>query len=439
MLDRIEEKDSLIESQYTNQSVLRSHWTARAFKKMEKGSLRGATFVLIMTALGTGVFTLHHVLSGAGIIIGIFLIIFIAINFTYCSYILINAKEVYEDCDNFSKLMEKVGGRIMKVGFNFFSAVFLFLMGISSILAASKTFYYNFEGIIWDIFDSTDIKNRNVEYFNFYFVWVVGLVVFLIVIKRDLSSLSYISLVSFSFYIILITITIFQLPQYIKLLKKNNELTYNFYTPTFQKLLTSFGLLISSFNSIANFYTVSTNMQNSNSKRIKKVFKRSFLLLNIIYIIVALTSYLSLGPNSKNTDLFIFRKRIGESDYTMLIGRSLLIFGIILGAALNLHPIKIIFFGNSKRVSKIQNFFFSVFIVAFPVFISSIFNDVTSYMAIGGTFSGSIICFFFPGLVGLRIGYANGVLGKLYLYFFTFGLPFIGMVGTVVGILNFGK
>ena len=441
MLDTIEEKDSLIEESLNTQeeSLLRSHWTARAFKKMEKGSLRGATFVLIMTALGTGVFTLHHVLNGCGIIIGLFLIIFIAVNFTYCSFILIHAKVFYTNCDHFSKLMKKVGGKVMNIGFNFFSALFLFLMGISSILAASKTFYYNFEGVIWSIFTSIPLKNRTVEYFNFYFVWIIGFIVFLIVIKRDLSSLSYISLVSFSFYIILIIITIIQIPLYIKKLKEKDEFEYNYYNCTLQTLLTSFGLLISSFNAIANFFTVSNNMDKPSPKRIKKVFTRSFVLLGILYTIVAIISYLSLGKTSEKTDLFIFRRRIGETDYFMIIGRSLLIFGIILGASLNLHPIKIIFFNNRNRISNLQNFFFSFFIVVIPVFIASIFTNVTNYMAIGGTLSGSFIVFFFPGLIGIKSGFAKGWIQKGYLYFYTFVLPVFGIIGTVYGIINFGK
>ncbi len=58
---------------------------------MEKGSLRGSTLTLLMTAFGTGIFTLHHVLERIGIILGGVLIALMGLSFIYSSFLLIHA------------------------------------------------------------------------------------------------------------------------------------------------------------------------------------------------------------------------------------------------------------------------------------------------------------------------------------------------------------
>ncbi len=68
-----EESELLIRETPVNQS----HWIHRAFSKMEKDSLRGATFVLISSALGTGILTLHHFFNSVGIIWGVLLMIMV--------------------------------------------------------------------------------------------------------------------------------------------------------------------------------------------------------------------------------------------------------------------------------------------------------------------------------------------------------------------------
>lgn len=52
---------------------------------MEKGSQRGAILLVLVTALGTGIFTLHKTFLRTGLILGTFLIWFVAFLLYYAS------------------------------------------------------------------------------------------------------------------------------------------------------------------------------------------------------------------------------------------------------------------------------------------------------------------------------------------------------------------
>ena len=79
-------------------------------------------------------------------------------------------------------LVNRVLGGYFKLLYSFSFIIFCLIIAIAAILAFSKLFYYNFEEYIWEFFDDIPEKNRNVNYFSKYFVYIVGLCVYVIMV-----------------------------------------------------------------------------------------------------------------------------------------------------------------------------------------------------------------------------------------------------------------
>lgn len=58
---------------------------------------------------------------------------------------------------------------------------------------------------------------------------------------------------------------------------------------------------------------------------------------------MGLVGYLSLGiENSSSTDLIIYRFKIGNSDYFMSIGKTLLVIALLVNGGINALPLKML-------------------------------------------------------------------------------------------------
>lgn len=116
-------------------------WFNRTFSKLEKNSLRGAIFMLIISALGTGIMTLHKFFMKIGIIPGILLLMFICFLFILSSDILIRSLKIAGSVGSLNKLFEKILGKKFKILFDVTFFSYLFLVMVSVVLTISKTFY----------------------------------------------------------------------------------------------------------------------------------------------------------------------------------------------------------------------------------------------------------------------------------------------------------
>lgn len=61
------------DKEYTK--IKEKKWCERTFSKMEKGSLRGSIIMLLVSALGLGIFALHKFFDAVGLIASLILIV----------------------------------------------------------------------------------------------------------------------------------------------------------------------------------------------------------------------------------------------------------------------------------------------------------------------------------------------------------------------------
>ena len=158
---------------------------------MDDGAIRAGIFVLIISALGTGILTLHHFFNSVGIFIGIGILVIVGIGFVFSSDVLIYSLKKSENAKSLNELVGKILGSKARIVFDILFFLYLFLALISLVLTISKTFYLNFGRIIMEKYfdykfiDDNDFKEHFKD-FNHYFAYVVGFIFFFLVLQRDI-------------------------------------------------------------------------------------------------------------------------------------------------------------------------------------------------------------------------------------------------------------
>lgn len=414
------------------------NWFERTFSKMGKDSLRGSIFIMLLTALGTGIFTLHHIFNEIGIVPSIILVILVGCCFFLASDMLIHSIRHAPKCQSITDLNRQILGKVGFVVYDIIMFVYIMLCLIAGMTSMSKIIYLNFNEYIWQ-FIHVDDKQKTFEHFNQYFAYVLGFLLFFLVAQREIENLRYFSLYSFFIFVLVVCIFIVQAPLYISDLSDKHENEYNYTDITFNGLFSSFGILLFAYNAIVNFYTVVGTVQNPSVRRLRKIFVRTFAILGLAFIVVGSIAYFCLGKvNTPTVDLFIFRNKIGTTDSLMVIGRSLLILSLATGSGLNAYPLKVMLrsamgLQNSFKV----NFIMSTAIVVFCTIVVSFFTVVTTYVSFAGSFCATLMVFTYPSLIGLKTGYCKTRGTKLLLVLFVIFMTGLGMASSYVSLLKF--
>ena len=127
-------------------------WFERTFSAIETGSQRGAILLVLASALGTGIFTLHKTYVKTGFVFASMLVFIVGFLLLYSSKLIIHASRKNPECNSLPQLAEKLLGASWYYIYNGIFSIHLIIMGLAGFLAFSKTFYYNFENLIWKIF-----------------------------------------------------------------------------------------------------------------------------------------------------------------------------------------------------------------------------------------------------------------------------------------------
>ena len=104
-------------------------WFERTFSSLNKDSMRGGIFILLLTALGTGMFSLHHLFDSLGIIWTFVYFLLIVLNFYFCLKILaIAANKKREENSSLNNLIGKyLGPRFLSL-YNVIFFTYLFIV-----------------------------------------------------------------------------------------------------------------------------------------------------------------------------------------------------------------------------------------------------------------------------------------------------------------------
>lgn len=158
----------------------------KIIRKQLDGTLSGI-FILILSALGTGIFAMHNFYHQVGIITGILIMFFVMLMFVFSSRVLINCLRRYPEASNLNSLIEKTLGKKFSLIFDLTEFIYLFLTLISIVLTISKSIYENFGRFIMEKIFKFQFRNEDdfmhhFETFNAYGSVIVGLILFPLVL-----------------------------------------------------------------------------------------------------------------------------------------------------------------------------------------------------------------------------------------------------------------
>lgn len=418
-------------------------WWARTFSSLQKDSLRGGIFTMLLTALGTGMFTLHHLYNDIGVAWTVLALALFGLNYIYAMKLQISAAiETKDECRSLNDLVRHFLGGKFLILFNVVFFIYNMIALISLILAITKTFYINFEPWLWGWighFIEVHKERQTLAVFNMYAVWVVGFFLFFLNVQRSVDALRYFSLASFFIFVGIVLVCVIQCPSYYHMNAPANS--FNIWDFQLVGFLNRFGLAVYSFNCVTNFYGVYNSIANPSVKRLNKIFRRTFLILFLLFVAYGLSSYFSLGRKlADDTDLFIFRAPLSpqDSDIFMRVFRALLVGSLFIGYALNVFPLKTMTFDVlGIDAGPRNNFLVSLFYTLVPVLIAGFFTKITQYANLGGCFSATFIAFIIPGLLALKLDFFAARWQKFLHLLWLVGMVALAGVGTFMAIKNF--
>ena len=436
MNDDKENEEVLLDTSFRTGEEL--NWFRRTFSKMNKDSLRGSIFIMLLTGLGTGLFTLHHLFNQVGILFAVVLIVAIGGCLWLTADMLRHALMRTPNCHSMGDLNMHALGLVPHVLYNVLTFIYIMISLVINMSSISRIIYANFETLIWFIIH-VDKEKQNFENFNRFFAYIVGFLLFFMVGQREIENLRYFTLYSFFIFVFVVFVFVIQSPLYIADLASRGEAHYNFVDISFYGLLSNFGCLVFAYNAIVNFYTVVSLVNNPTSRRLKKIFSRTFGILCGTFVVIGLVAYLCLGTErSQTVDLSILRPSIMDNDLLMIVARSLLIISLATSSGVNAHPLKAMLLqmmglGNNFKINLIM----SVAIMVVCTLVASLFANITNMVAVAGSCCATFIIFTFPSLIGLKTNYCNNWKSKALLIAFMVGMTALGVASSYVSLKEF--
>ena len=170
------------------------------------------------------------------------------------------------------------------------------------------------------------------------------------------------------------------------------------------KFIQSISTIIYAYECHAGIFPVISSLSNPTRTRMQKVFKNATSANVIAYIIITLAGYLSQPENTP--DLILEREKISKSDYLMTIG--LCLFSITLATKISASYncfraliLNIMKYDSSNYPNSI-NFILTVVILSSTTFISAIFQNISDYINLNGSFYGLFIAVIMPGIIYIK-------------------------------------
>lgn len=417
----------VVQTEQEVSTKLEKSWVERTFSKFDSASLRSSILTLILSSLGTGIFTFHSLFDGVGIILSIVLILLFSALYMMSFDFLTFAAEASPESKSLNELVKNLLGNKASIFYDICFFMNNFIVLIAFLGTISINLYNNFEHQIWWIFSFVSLEKRTCEHFNMIFCFVTGTILFFLNKLKSIEGLQIFSMFSITIFFSTMFVCIFQAPFYFD---SNNPV--NWLNPSVDGFMTNFGLPIFSYNCLFNFYGMRNALKNPNVRRMRKISFRTFGTLAGMFIVVGLVAYFSLSPaDLKTTQLFIFRKQIGDSDYLMKMCRTGLAFSLMIGYAYVTQPLKTMTEGifnhqNSETGNVLSSLFFSFVPVLFAAFASG----VKTYVAISGTLATTIIVFTTPALMALKIGYTQQKWKNVAIWIWLAVSSIFAVVGT---------
>lgn len=139
-------------------------------------------------------------------------------------------------------------------------------------------------------------KSRNIpDVFSMFFYSFIFILLLVLLNNRKSRLLKISSTFVFITCTVLLFSVIFLSPYFITELEKKNENQYNTAELNYQNIINGIGFIILLFENIISIFSHISFDGNPKITQLKKVFKRSYLVLSYFILIIGVSGYLSIG------------------------------------------------------------------------------------------------------------------------------------------------
>ena len=380
---------------------------------MGPGSLRGCVFNLCILSLGTGCLALPQKV-GYMSMVATPIVIFVsgAINY-WTLTILGDAGRKYK-----LRKYEDIVSRLFSQELSKFLSVVMVLNQTGMIILYQVIMYKLLGGVINEIFS---LGYTNVEDFVAESFWsqkkIKFLVCYFITITihfplcrlKTISHMRYASTFGIISLFLLILIVLIECPFFYNhnVTKGRQQLNYMDLKSGFGKdmqFLQSISTIIYAFSCHVGVFPVLNSLRNPTRKRVQKVFGMATFLDIFCYLIIGFSGYLSQPKNTP--DLIVERDKIFNNDFLMTIGQMLFIFCLIAKICANYNGLRttLLILLNYDPIDYPNqvNLFMTVLSLGISTFICVIFQKISDYISLIGSFCSVFVAVVMPGMIYIK-------------------------------------
>lgn len=385
----------------------------KTFGKMGPGSMRGSIFNLCILSLGSGCLALPQKIGYMSLFISPIVILLAGLSNFFTLSILGNVSKKYK-IKKYEDVVTKFFGERVS---NFFSIV-MCLNQAGMIILYQVIMYKLLGGVINEIFGygfidvESFIKGSFWNFLKTKFLVCYGIaicILFPLCILKSISKMRYASTFGIISLILLILIVVMECPFYIKknFFENNLKINYIDVRPGFTKkmeFLKSVATLIYAYAKHVGVFPVLESFHNPTKKRVKQLFARATCLDMICYLIIGISGYLTQPENTP--DIIIERTKIFKSDYLMTLGQFLFIITLHAKICANYNGLRTCvlnlmgydFFNYPDKI----NYFITIVSLTSTTFIAVIFQSISDYISLLGSFCSVLTAVVMPGLIYIK-------------------------------------
>ena len=388
-------------------------WCKRTFGKMNPGSLRGSIFNLCILSLGTGLLAIPQKIGYMSVVFSPIIIILSGLANYWSLNILVNMS-IKLKLKNYESIVKQLLGKklslflgiIMSV--NQSGIIILYQVILYKLLGGVINEIGNFGFISVDDFVSNSFWNK----LWIKFVVCYGIMILFLLplcLLHNASKMRYASTFGIISLFLLIIIVVAECPFYIIDHINNDKFELNYFDILSglkgdMKLLQSIVTVFYAFSCHVGAFPVLQTLHNPIERRQKKVIRRAIYIDIISYLIIGASGYLTQPLNTP--DLIIERDKLFNSDWIMTIGEICFILTLLAKISANYNALRsciLVLLGyDSYNFSKITNVIITVVTLIITTLISAIFQSISDYISLIGSFCTVLISFFIPGLVYIK-------------------------------------
>ena len=426
----------------------------RTCGKMGPGSMRGCIFNLCILSLGTGCLALPQKIGYMSMLASpIAIFISGAINYLTLT-ILADVGRKYK-----LRKYEDIVSKLFSQKLSSFLSVVMVLNQSGMIILYQVIMYKLLGGVINEFFSlgysnvedfvaESFWSEKKIKFLVCYFITIA--VLFPLCRLKTISGMRYASTFGILSLFLLIFIVLVECPFFYihNVVKGGQKINFMDLNPGFQKdmqFLQSISTIIYAFSCHVGVFPVLNSLHNPTRKRVQKVFRRATLIDIICYLIIGFSGYLSQPQNTP--DLILERDKIFSNDYFMTLGQILFIFTLVAKICANYNALRtallIMLKYDPIEYPNNINFIMTVISLGITTFIAALFQKISSYISLIGSFCSVFISVVMPGMIYIKDNNSSLISIKSILaILFVLVLALFGLFtsySTILGIIEHSK